>query len=101
MVFKRYALKDTRAIGVFGDSLGAGELNGFVSNLQAALPYSLVDLGTGWVQEALSKEGSPEWIVWPGEPPGAVAPEAYAEAVKLQAQIEIYRLRENHTLAPR
>ncbi len=88
VVFKRYALKDTRAIGVFGDSLGAGELNGFVSNLRAALPYSLVDLGTGWVQEALSEEGSPEWIVWPGEPPGAVAPEAYAEAVKLLAQIE-------------
>jgi glycosyltransferase involved in cell wall biosynthesis/acyl carrier protein len=88
VVFKRYALKDTRTIGIFGDSRGAGELNEFVSNLRAALPYFLVDLGTAWVQEALSKEGSPEWIVWPGEPPGAVAPEAYAEAVKLLAQIE-------------
>jgi len=87
-VFKRYALKDTQTIGVFGDSRGAGELNEFVSNLRAALPYSLADLGTEWFPEALSEEGSPEWIVWPGEPAGAVAPEAYAEAVKFPARIE-------------
>ncbi len=87
-VFKRYALQDTQAVGIFGDSRGAGELEEFVSGLRAALAYSVYDLGTEWFSEALSKEGSPEWIVWPGELPGAVAPEVYAEAVKLLARIE-------------
>lgn len=82
-VFKRYTLKNTRSIGVAADPQDPERSQRLMSALGAALPYSVVDLGTDLRSEALAGEGSPEWIILPGEPVETVPPEAFAEAVRL------------------